>query len=87
MLLELNRISQEIGILDSWIATLRGAFRKLQTSPEQAGDPLFRLKHLNLTCHRLLLDRVCFHYAIHDWERVVFLQSETFVLDHPMMGG
>ena len=63
---------------------MKVALEQLESQPEEAGDPLFRMEQLHLTNCRLLLNRVCFFYAIHDWERIVILKKVVPVLDHPL---
>jgi len=83
-LLSLNEIAETIDVLPDWAATLRSIFERLETQPEASGDPLYRLKRLNLTVFRLLLNRIRVLYAVHDWERVVFVQEVDPVLGHPL---
>ena len=85
-LMRLNDLALSNGVLAEWIATMRLALERLETEPEEAGDPLFRMKHLFFTNYRLLVDRVCVFYAIHDWERLVIIKKVVPVLDHPLEG-
>ena len=85
-LLVLSRHAKASGILSSWISSSRAAFERLELEPETAGDPLHRLRNMNLTVYRLLMNRVCIVYAVHDWERIIFIQSIDPVLGHPLEG-
>ena len=85
-LLGFNRLAEAGGFLDDWVSTMRVVFERLESRPEEAGDPLGRLPLLDLTRYRLLVNRVCVFYALHDWERIVFVQGVKPVLGHPLEG-
>lgn len=85
-LFALNHLAQIKGVLDERVSTMRVALELLESQPEEAGDPLHRSRHLNLTNYRLLLNRTCIFYALHDWEHVVFIKNVIPVLGHPLEG-
>ncbi|HEY3789403.1 MAG TPA: hypothetical protein VGL71_11140 [Urbifossiella sp.] len=83
-LVALNQRAQSYGIIEEWVATMKLAIERLETQPDVAGDPLHRSRHLNLTNYRLLLNRTCIYYSLHDWERIVFINNVVPALDHPL---
>ena len=82
--LALNYLAESHGILPEWAQTIRLALERLEVHPNEAGDPLSRFRHLQLTNYRLMLKRVCIFYAVHDWEPLVIIKKIAPVLDHPL---
>ena len=84
--LALNYLAESHGILLEWVQTIRLALERLEVQPDKAGDPLSRFRHLQLTNYRLMLNRICIFYAVHDWERIVIIKKIVPLLDHPLEG-
>ena len=85
-LLRFNRLAEAGGFLEEWASTMRTIFDRLETRPAEAGDPLLHLPRLKLTRYGILVNRICVFYALHDSERIVFVQDINPVLGHPLEG-
>ena len=78
------RQAAQIGISQELIAGIKHIHENLQSQPLEWGDPLHRLKHLNLLiCHRLYR-RIYTTYGVHENEHTVFIQHIRLISGHPL---
>jgi hypothetical protein len=57
---------------------------QLSSNPVQWGDPLYRLKNLDLLVCRRIYERIIVEYAVHQEERVVFLKDLRLQPENPL---
>jgi hypothetical protein len=67
--------AHRIGIGQEYAIALRDIWERLSNDPLTWGDPLFNLHHLDLLVFRALHPTLQVQYAIHQVERIVFVQS------------
>ena len=78
------RTALELGIGKQWASTLKTILVYLAREPLAWGEPVRYFQYAKLHLCQRLYDRVFVRYAVHDEQRVVFLQDCRPVLGHPL---
>src|SRR5262245_8804983 len=75
-----------LGIGDRVKAELRAIEQRLRDDPTGWGDPIGRVRSLDLLIHRGIDSQISVQYAVHQAQPIVFVQSFKPILSHPLAG-
>jgi hypothetical protein len=70
---QLEKAATGLGIRQSFFASLKAVMNRLESSPQDFGDPLYRTKHQDgIVCHAMH-SPLMVHYALFEKEKTVII--------------
>lgn len=83
----MREAASRLGIAARVRSELLAIEQRLRTDPSTWGDPLNRIRSMNLVVYRAIAAGISIQYAVHQEQPVVFVQSFTPVLNPPLATG
>jgi hypothetical protein len=80
---ELHRRAMDQGRGEQFLAALRVAVDRMRMNPNAFGDPNYRLPALHLTVRCAAISPMGFHFAVHEYQPIVFLTSIKLMSQGP----
>jgi hypothetical protein len=79
-----GEIARQRGIVQDYTAALREIHENLSTDPTRWGDPVYRLRHLDLLVYRRLYAFFLVEYGVHEAKRLVFIRKYALLPNTPL---